>query len=1036
MPSFARRFSLLAAILAVLAAPCVFAQDTTTLSRVSVVPHVVKYSGAMPNAPAAASVVEVRFAMYAAQSGGESLWTETQQVALDPQSKYSVLLGATTPAGLPQNLFANGESRWLGVTLAGQEESSRTLLAATPYSLKASDAETLGGHPATDFELKNAKPEAGVDITQVNAGTGITVTGNGTATVTVGINSTYLDTLAGNYAALNAANTFTASQTIAGNLAVSGAFITPNGTSKLARGGAVDITFANGVYTIGLDAAQGAAFGNSLWAQLAAANTFKAQQTLGTLGTATTAAAFDSNALKLAGSVYSSTASAAEAVNFLWQVEPSGNNTAAASGSLNLLASTGTATPAETGLKVATTGKITFASGQTFPGVPTDSGNNTFTGNQIINGTDTISGSAAGNGSYTAGQLTVTDTNTGATAVAISGNGGAVGVVGNGNATTGIGVQGQGDRGVYGVGSMGDSTNYPGEGVGVFGGGAIGVLGEGLYNGSTKPSVGVEGLITNPSPSGIAYGVYGLDQTGTGYYGVAGQSNRGVGTAGFSTSGNGVYGQTAGINGAAGVTGNSTTTTGGASGVAGTAVGASNAGVYGSSTGANGFGVFGNGGGTGNSVGVFGQGSTGVSGSSTSGNGVYGTTSGGNGAAGVSGNSSTTTENGSGVAGTAVGAYNAGVYGSATGSHGFGIFGNGGGTGGSVGVLGQTADSAGYGLSGSNTASSGYGVYGTGVSGGVYGFAGTRTGYGVQGVGISLSATGASQAGNGAGVYGDTSVSTNLAGVAGSSDDNNGGVFFNNSTVGDAALQASSFSMDMTPGDVSIFNASTPYLSKACNIDGGADLTCTGTISGSNVTAVQRHVLTYAVQSAENWTEDAGGGKLSGGHAHIALEAQFAQVVNTADDYHVFLTPEGDCKGLYVANKEPSGFDVRELGGGTANVPFSYRIMAKRLGHEKERLADVTEREETMQARLQHRFAAHSAQDARALPQSPREPAPETRPMMAQVPPVPPTPPRMAQPITPPAPRAPRVLPNKLGHAGGLLSGASAKPEMANPATR
>ena len=81
MPSSVRRSFLLAAAATVLTVAVGFAQDALTSSTVSVVPHVIKYSGTLPQAPSAASVVEVKFALYATQSGGEPLWTETQQVA-------------------------------------------------------------------------------------------------------------------------------------------------------------------------------------------------------------------------------------------------------------------------------------------------------------------------------------------------------------------------------------------------------------------------------------------------------------------------------------------------------------------------------------------------------------------------------------------------------------------------------------------------------------------------------------------------------------------------------------------------------------------------------------------------------------------------------------------------------------------------------------------------------------------------------------------------------------------------------------------
>jgi hypothetical protein len=66
------------------------------------------------------------------------------------------------------------------------------------------------------------------------------------------------------------------------------------------------------------------------------------------------------------------------------------------------------------------------------------------------------------------------------------------------------------------------------------------------------------------------------------------------------------------------------------------------------------------------------------------------------------------------------------------------------------------------------------------------------------------------------------------------------------------------------------------------------------------------------------------------------------ETVNTGLDYHVFLTPNGDCKGLYVSQKSPTSFVVRELGGGTATIAFDYRIMAKGKGFEQIRLADKT----------------------------------------------------------------------------------------------
>src|SRR3989338_5643052 len=87
----------------------------------------------------------ITFSLYKDQQGGAALWLETQNVALDEQGRYTVLLGSTQSDGLPLELFASGESRWLGVqaSLPGEEEQSRVLLVSVPYALKAADAETL-----------------------------------------------------------------------------------------------------------------------------------------------------------------------------------------------------------------------------------------------------------------------------------------------------------------------------------------------------------------------------------------------------------------------------------------------------------------------------------------------------------------------------------------------------------------------------------------------------------------------------------------------------------------------------------------------------------------------------------------------------------------------------------------------------------------------------------------------------------------------------------------------------------------------------
>src|SRR6267378_2705014 len=129
------------------------------------VPRLVKFAGVFKDelGKARTGVVGVTFAIYKEQEGGAALWLETQNVELDEQGRYTVLLGSTRSEGLPLGLFTTGEPRWLGVqvNLPKEVEQPRALLVSVPYALKAADAETLGGMPLSAFVL--AQPETPSD---------------------------------------------------------------------------------------------------------------------------------------------------------------------------------------------------------------------------------------------------------------------------------------------------------------------------------------------------------------------------------------------------------------------------------------------------------------------------------------------------------------------------------------------------------------------------------------------------------------------------------------------------------------------------------------------------------------------------------------------------------------------------------------------------------------------------------------------------------------------------------------------------------
>ncbi len=111
----------------------------------------------------------------------------------------------------------------------------------------------------------------------------------------------------------------------------------------------------------------------------------------------------------------------------------------------------------------------------------------------------------------------------------------------------------------------------------------------------------------------------------------------------------------------------------------------------------------------------------------------------------------------------------------------------------------------------------------------------------------------------------------------------------------------------------------------------------TGTKSASVPTSKGNQLL-YAVESPGIWFEDFGNAQLVNGKATINLDPLYLEtvVIDPAHPMVVTVTPQGDCKGLYVV-PGTTGFEVKELGGGNANVSFSYRVSAKRVNYQDHR---------------------------------------------------------------------------------------------------
>jgi hypothetical protein len=96
----------------------------------------------------------------------------------------------------------------------------------------------------------------------------------------------------------------------------------------------------------------------------------------------------------------------------------------------------------------------------------------------------------------------------------------------------------------------------------------------------------------------------------------------------------------------------------------------------------------------------------------------------------------------------------------------------------------------------------------------------------------------------------------------------------------------------------------------------------------------------YCLESPECWFEDFGSATLVAGSATVQLDPTFIATVQ-AGAYQIFLTPQGDSKGLYVSGMNAMGFAVREQQGGTSTLAFNYRVVARRKDVTAPRLAQV-----------------------------------------------------------------------------------------------
>ncbi len=274
-----------------------------------------------------------------------------------------------------------------------------------------------------------------------------------------------------------------------------------------------------------------------------------------------------------------------------------------------------------------------------------------------------------------------------------------------------------------------------------------------------------------------------------------------------------------------------------------------------------------------------------------------------------------------------------------------------------VGVLGTSANGSGVaGITTFDSSVNGYGQAGVegfdflnkaGANVGVYGQSNynaavlglaLKDGVGIDGGGLN-SATG---------VFGGSTDTVSLGGigVVGDALHGIGGLFSSGSDAlpsGPPSLSVINYGGGDPIRAYNGFSNPNGTINIVMRLDNAGDLTIAGNLQTGvtpmavNATSLGRKVLTYAAQQSTRTVEDVGEGQLIHGQAAVSLERTFASAIDTRRPYLVFITPQGDSNGLYIAQKSASGFIVREHNG-VSNIAFDYRIVAQPYGSLAQRL--------------------------------------------------------------------------------------------------
>lgn len=113
-------------------------------------------------------------------------------------------------------------------------------------------------------------------------------------------------------------------------------------------------------------------------------------------------------------------------------------------------------------------------------------------------------------------------------------------------------------------------------------------------------------------------------------------------------------------------------------------------------------------------------------------------------------------------------------------------------------------------------------------------------------------------------------------------------------------------------------------------------------ITSSKVRDGGGRVGEFGARSTRATLEDTGTARLVGGEGTVRFDPALAGAIDPSRGYQVFLTPDGDTRGLYVSAKFEGGFVVRETERGRSSLYFDYRVVAHPYGASDDRLPRIS----------------------------------------------------------------------------------------------